>query len=531
MISQKLRKIPLFYYLLVAIIITFTIQAIFYINFFRPEERHYLWVAYYSFTHHNWFVLQDYDGIYLNKPPLLFWLINLFWHLFGLSTWAIHLLLAGILLLTLYVAEQLYCLLFKPTDKQLKWACPLIMFSSVFFLQRSTNLSFDILVVCLNLVAFIGIVYSLMGKWRGYWLLGIAIGCNILAKGPICLGFIVPFIIVASFFRQKYHVNLKQWLIGLLLSAILSLIMLSIWFIPLFESLSRHQLYTLMINRAFTGSYGHNSISTYFKVTIVFMLPWLFWPFATRALIKEIYLSFTDKSRWSQRLLLFSFILSFMLLSMISAKHDRYVLTWMFIISAMYFAAISTQQSHFKASFWQGRYINAIFIFAASIGLLVTIISPTPVLSHLPYWAININDLRALLLLLLIGNVALFCLRSSIKLELVRYAGISTINLLVFYILPGAIVSSALQIQALSAQLNQLQQQPACIIYEQKATGYLFHVGKNMIPNGGENDHNCQHQQHYRVDFVANPIKDFTNIIAHYRYTDGKSSITVNKQH
>jgi len=52
---------------------------------FPVDETRYLTVAWEMFSNHNW-ILPTLNGIpYHHKPPVLFWLINLMWGIFGVS--------------------------------------------------------------------------------------------------------------------------------------------------------------------------------------------------------------------------------------------------------------------------------------------------------------------------------------------------------------------------------------------------------------------------------------------------------------
>src|ERR1700722_9326840 len=56
------------------------------------EENHYINISMHLWQQHNWIVLQDDKGLYTNKPPLLFWLVNIFWLVFGVQNWVLRIL-------------------------------------------------------------------------------------------------------------------------------------------------------------------------------------------------------------------------------------------------------------------------------------------------------------------------------------------------------------------------------------------------------------------------------------------------------
>lgn len=95
--------------LIVASPLLLGILRIFFADYgFIGEEPHYINIAIHMWESHDWMILRDDAGVYFEKPPLLFWLINIFWRIFGLNDWLLVILPECIYLLNLILLAHLY---------------------------------------------------------------------------------------------------------------------------------------------------------------------------------------------------------------------------------------------------------------------------------------------------------------------------------------------------------------------------------------------------------------------------------------
>ncbi|MFL6195626.1 MAG: ArnT family glycosyltransferase [Thermoanaerobaculia bacterium] len=157
--------------------------------FLRPlvpiDETRYAAVAWEMWTRGD-FLVPHLNGLpYSDKPPLLFWLIQLGWRIFGVSeAWArlVPPLFALLnLFLTAAVARRLW-----PERPALARAAPAVLVGFLLWSVFTGMLMFDMLAATCVLLALLG----LLGAWRqgGAWpwlQAGAALGTGILAKGPV----------------------------------------------------------------------------------------------------------------------------------------------------------------------------------------------------------------------------------------------------------------------------------------------------------------------------------------------------------
>ena len=134
---------------------------------------------------------------YSDKPPLLFWLMQAGWSVFGVNEWWPRLVPSffalGSLFLTARLARQLW-----PDRQDVAAAAPFALLGCFFWSFFSTVLLFDMLLAFFALLAISGVVRaSREGGPAGWLLVSLGIGLGILAKGPAILVPVVPVALLA----------------------------------------------------------------------------------------------------------------------------------------------------------------------------------------------------------------------------------------------------------------------------------------------------------------------------------------------
>ncbi len=154
------------------------------------DETRYVSVAWEMWLRGD-FLVPHLNGLpYGEKPPLLFWLMNLGWWAFGVNDWWPRLLpgLLGLanLFLTGALARRLW-----PDRPHVARIVPGILLGFFLWSLFTTLIMFDMLVAFCVLVALLGICEArLRGGLVGWGIAGLALGLGVLAKGPVA--FVVP---------------------------------------------------------------------------------------------------------------------------------------------------------------------------------------------------------------------------------------------------------------------------------------------------------------------------------------------------
>lgn len=127
---------------------------------------------------------------YSDKPPLLFWLVQLGWRIFGVNDWWPRLVPSLFSLMNLFLAAALARRLW-PDRPAVARVVPAVLVGLLLWSLFTGMLMFDMLVTFCVLLALLGVEAAWRrekGVWGWPWLqVGVAMGLGILAKGPVAL--------------------------------------------------------------------------------------------------------------------------------------------------------------------------------------------------------------------------------------------------------------------------------------------------------------------------------------------------------
>ena len=150
-------------------------------------ETRYVSVAWEMWLRHD-FLVPYLNGVpYSHKPPLLFWMIQAGWWLFGVNSWWPRLVPSiftfGSIILLLRIGRLLW-----PEDRDIGKYLPFMLLGSLLWNFYMTFVMFDLLVAFSAVLGIYGLLYGLQrNRLYGFMLFGFAIGLGILSKGPVIL--------------------------------------------------------------------------------------------------------------------------------------------------------------------------------------------------------------------------------------------------------------------------------------------------------------------------------------------------------
>ena len=171
-------------------------------GYFPIDETRYVSVAWEMWLRGDYLVPHLNGETYSHKPPLMFWLFQAGWWLFGVNEWWPRLVpelcaLAN-LFLTLSLARRLW-----PTLRDSAMLAPQILVGCILWTAFNTVTMFDMLVVTCTLLGMTGTLMAATGRARGWLVLGVAIGLGILAKGPVILLHTLPAALLAPLWLDR----------------------------------------------------------------------------------------------------------------------------------------------------------------------------------------------------------------------------------------------------------------------------------------------------------------------------------------
>lgn len=296
------------------------------------DETRYLSVAWEMWLRHDWLVPHLNGSVYVDKPPVLFWLILAGWKVFGVVEWWPRLIPAlaavGALGLTARLARALW-----PDDPPAASAV-WILTTMVWWFLWTGLVMFDLLLSTAVLLGWNALVDAPLGRGRWMWF-GLAAGAGILIKGPVGLLFLLPPALLASWWREELLDG--RWYGGLILSLLAAVSLVLTWFVPAVLRAGWEYGHAIGFQQTASRviqSYAHRRpFWWYLPLLPLATLPWSLWP----ALYGRLLASGVRGRDRGNRFVAVAVVPAFVALCLISGKQLHYLLP-LFPALALWFA-------------------------------------------------------------------------------------------------------------------------------------------------------------------------------------------------
>jgi len=217
-------------YLLLAIFFAVSVAS-------RPllpiDETRYLTVAWEMYLRQSFLVPTLNFEPYLQKPPLLFWLIDIAWSLFGVSRIAALAVIFAISCTVIHLTQRLAGSLF-PDEPGVAERAPWLMLGSVAFIIYSSLVLFDLLLTVFVLAAFCALIAFCKGGRRRYvFLAGLFAGLGLISKGPVTFIHLASPIVLYPLWRDpRSSIVPREFYAGLPLAVLACLVPPALWLGP-----------------------------------------------------------------------------------------------------------------------------------------------------------------------------------------------------------------------------------------------------------------------------------------------------------
>jgi 4-amino-4-deoxy-L-arabinose transferase-like glycosyltransferase len=291
------------------------------------DETRYLSVAWEMWLRGDFLVPHLNGEVYSHKPPLLFWLMNASWAVFGVNDITPRLVAPLFGLAALFLTARIAARLWPGSAARM--IAPLLLVASVFWALFSTLTMFDMLMATWTLIAMHGLIDTADGRaLRGWAQVALAIGLGVLSKGPVILVYVLPPALAAPWWITSRRPHWGAWYGGLLASIVAGALIALAWAIP--AGLSGGEAYR---NAIFWGQSAGRMVESfahrqpfwwYVPILPALLLPWLLWPTvwrATRRLARG-----RDRADMGLRLAAVWVAGPFVILSAFSGKAPHYLL-------------------------------------------------------------------------------------------------------------------------------------------------------------------------------------------------------------
>ena len=203
-----------------------------FIDIMKIDAAQYASIAFEMLTNNSFLQITDMQADYLDKPPLLFWLINLGWHLFGVNDWWPRTIPFFFSLASIFLVKKIADKLWDKS-KNIGYISTLLLLASSVWAVFSVVLMFDMMLTFFTCLGIFGIVISLKEKNKnGFIFLALAFGGGLLAKGPTIILQILPLALLAPWWIKQKNIQWKSWYISFAIAFLVGAGILLSWAIP-----------------------------------------------------------------------------------------------------------------------------------------------------------------------------------------------------------------------------------------------------------------------------------------------------------
>lgn len=246
---------------------------------FPVDETRYLTVAWEMLERHNFILPTLNFEPYHHKPPVLFWLINLMWSIFGVSQQSAMIVpyLTGftVLMLTSRLATRLF-----PDNNNAPLFSVALLGGSLPFVIYTNLIMFDLLLTVAVLIGITAIWdYFKTTQNKHILTLAAAIGLGALIKGPVILLHLAPVIFLCKIWTDKTTRPAAKSYAPKFLGALLIGVLIGLcWAIPAAiqggEEFAHKIFYGQTTGRVVNAFDHKRPIFWYFTFLPLFFLPW-----------------------------------------------------------------------------------------------------------------------------------------------------------------------------------------------------------------------------------------------------------------
>ncbi len=322
------------------------------------DETRYLAVAWEMHSHGDYLIPHRNGAVYPDKPPLLFWLVNLVWMLTGVSEIAARLigpaLAAGAIVLAGVLARRLW-----PDDRRVAGQAMLVLAGTSSFAFYGGLTMFDALLTCAVLAGLIALHAALTGgRWRHWAAFGAALGAGVYAKGPVIFLHLAP----ALFFypvwaRGLAGARLPRVAAGAALALAVAAALVALWLVPALLAGDRAYrdaiLWTQTAGRM-VQAFDHARAWWFYAAALPLLaFPWIWSPGVWRACRS---LDLHDRG---VRLCLTAGASGFILLSALSGKQLHYLLPEL-AVGALLVARATASPARPLSALWPAIFLAAV---------------------------------------------------------------------------------------------------------------------------------------------------------------------------
>jgi 4-amino-4-deoxy-L-arabinose transferase-like glycosyltransferase len=360
---------------------------------------------------------------YSHKPPLLFWLIQLGWSLFGVNDWWPRLVAPLCALASIPLLLRLGRLLW-PDECEARLFSVWLLFGSLMFAGFITLTMFDLLLMLCAMAAMVGVLTLANGARRaGLLWLGAGIGLGVLAKGPVILLHVLPAAVVAPWWASSLKGRLGRWYLDLVLGVLLGAALALAWALPAAYfggEEYRHAIFWGQTAGRVSESFAHRAPWWYYLPLLpLIFFPWFVWPHFWKGLIELK----SEPEKGGLKFLAAWLILTLIGFSLVSGKQAKYLVP--FLPAFALLAGYALSKATAPARWWE--MLPPMIGFLA-LPAFLAYLRTRPAAMKLPEWAAEIPQWPIAVLLLAAPVLLFYCRKeTAIQVRALAFATLAAV--------------------------------------------------------------------------------------------------------
>ncbi len=425
------------------------------------DETRYLTVAWNMFAGGHWLVPWRDGAAYPDKPPLLFWMINLGWLVTGAHVWSARLVELIVALATLPLLAMLARRL--GATREAGAAAAGVWLATLAFSSYAGAIMFDLLLTDCALLAWLGAVALACGSQRrGVLLLSLGLGLGILAKGPVSLLVGALPALMAPWWNAPIRQRAAQYYLWLLLALVLAVALALVWALPAAyfggtayaDAIFLHQT----VGRV-DDSFAHaRSLKWYLPILPALLLPW------PLVLGRGAERSTPPNTPMLDRFAMAAFVPAFLAFCLISGKQPHYLLPLLPALALI--GGIRLAEGRWRIVRWRlGAVVTAI---AVVLGVALPSLHPQG------NTAVAWIGLAALLVL----GLALMFWRSPRAMQVIHVALVMAATTMLTKLAFAAALWPRYEVQTISLKLAAAQQAGIPLLHITEPAGLFGFAGR-----------------------------------------------------
>lgn len=257
---------------------------------------------------------------YTDKPPLLFWMILVCWHVFGMNALGLLCLVSFLIGAWIVMTKATYAVIF-PEDTIGQTLLPYLMISTFAVLDYAHFIHVDLFLVTGVLLTNLGIcqrLHASVSRSSVYIVLGVFIG--LFAKGPVIYVFTLLPLLVSMLLNHFYRTHFFK-IIGLMMVG--TLFFFVVWIIPVIF-LTNHEFLQQILYKQVADRAGYVDDKSHFFYLL--KLPYLLLPWSLSVLFIRKFSTSVARVWQKNQLVLMVIIVGVLVLSFFGQKRFWYLL-------------------------------------------------------------------------------------------------------------------------------------------------------------------------------------------------------------